>query len=472
MRMDDHVRVKVMVVENDPEVSHAIARSLSDLHDLELTRDPSVVLARLAAGTADWDVMLLDNDVPGPRTVDVLNRFREAGSPVSAVVLGGDTLPAVAVEHRVAGAYACLLRPFRMFDLASIVDSAARCARLRRRTHGRSGEVDDAADAMLVGMSDGICRLRAALGRLASQDVAILICGERGTGKELVVRTLHARGGRRARRFVALDCGAIPEALIESELFGHIRGAFTGATADRPGVFVEADGGTLFLGRIDELPLAAQARLLRVLQEGEVRPLGGDTARRVDVRVIAATHVDLGTAVEQGRFDPALYRRLGVVRLAVPPLRERLDDLLLLADHFLRKHGRMAPPRLLPEALEVLRGHAWPGNVRELENVIMQAISLHRGGLIGPESLPSQLMSRGRSAVPSEIAGDVGDEDVLLPLTEAKRRASSAYERAYLHKVMEKARGSVSEAARLAGIDRTNFRRVLQRHSIDPAGYK
>jgi two-component system, NtrC family, response regulator HydG len=467
--MDDGVRVKVMVVENDPEVSHAIARSLTELHDLELTSDPAAVLARLAAGTADWDVMLLDADQPGPSTVDVLNRFREAGSPVTTVVLGGETLPAVAAEHRAAGAYACLLRPFRMFDLASLVDSAARCALLRRRLHGRSGEIDDAADAMLIGLSDSICRLRAALGRLASQDLAVLIHGERGTGKELVARTLHARGARRAHRFVALDCGAIPEAVIDSELFGHTRGAFPGATADRPGVFVEADGGTLFLGEIGEMPLATQARLLRVLEEGRVQPLGGSSARPVDVRVIAATHVDLGAAVEDGRFDRELYRRLGVVRLAVPPLRERLDDLLLLADHFLRKHGRVARPRLLPEALELLRDHTWPGNVRELENVIMQALSLHHGGVIGPESLPPQLTSRGRGAAPYELAGD---EDVLLPLTEAKRRASSAYERAYLHKVMEKAKGSVSQAARLAGIDRTNFRRVLQRHSIDPAGYK
>jgi DNA-binding NtrC family response regulator len=330
-------------------------------------------------------------------------------------------------------------------------------------------EVDDTADELIVGTSAGMRRLRAALARLASQDVPILIQGERGTGKELAARALHERGGRRARRFVALDCGAIPEALIDSELLGHARGAFPGATADRPGVFVEADGGTLFLDEIGELPLVAQARLLRVLQEGEVLPVGGTGARKVDVRVIAATHVDLGAAVEQGRFHRELLARLSVVVLPVPPLRDRPGDLPLLAAHFLRKHGRSAPPRLSPGALDVMLGHGWPGNVRELETAMMHAISLHHGGVIGPESLPPQIAPRARSATGHER---LRDDDELLPLTEAKRRASAAYERAYLHKVMEQARGSVSEAARLAGLDRTNFRRLLQRHSIDPAGYK
>jgi DNA-binding NtrC family response regulator len=234
-------------------------------------------------------------------------------------------------------------------------------------------------------------------------------------------------------------------------------------------VFVEADGGTLFLDEIGDMPIAVQARLLRVLQEAEVRPVGGSVVRKVDVRVIAATHVDLGAAVEQGRFRQDLFYRLNVVVLAVPPLRDRPGDLPLLAAHFLRKHGRSQPPHLSPEALEVMLGYGWPGNVRELENAILHAIALHHGDVIGPESLPPQISPRTKAAPSHEL---VRDEDTLLPLTEAKRRASSAYERAYLHKVMEKAKGSVSEAARLAGLDRTNFRRLLQRHSIDPAGYK
>ena len=467
--MDDVDRVKVMVVEDDPEVSRAVARKLSESHDLELTSEPAEVLNRLAAGTADWDVMLLDVGLPGMSGIDVLHRFREAGSLCSIVMLTGDNTAATATECMRAGAFYYLAKPFRPFELASMVESAARYAQLRRRLHGPCGEVDDTADAMLVGTSAGIRRLRAALARLASQDVSILIQGEHGTGKELVARALHERGARRVRRFVSLDCGAIPEALLDSELFGHTKGSFTGATADRPGVFVEADGGTLFLDEISDMPLAVQARLLRVLQESEVRPVGGSGARKVDVRVIAATHVDLGAAVEQGRFRQDLFYRLNVVALRVPPLRERLDDLPLLAAHFLRKHGRSSPPGLAPEALEVMLGYGWPGNVRELENAIMHAIALHHDDVIGPESLPPQVAPRHKNGASH---GLVREDDTLLPLTEAKRRASSAYERAYLTKVMEKAKGSVSEAARLAGLDRTNFRRLLQRHSIDPAGYK
>ncbi|MDQ3370010.1 MAG: sigma-54 dependent transcriptional regulator [Myxococcota bacterium] len=355
-----------------------------------------------------------------------------------------------------------------------MVESAARYSRLRRQFAGVSLISDDTTDSMLVGTSAAMRKLRAAIARLGSQDVSILIQGESGTGKELVARALHDRGLRRARRFVALNCGAIPESLIDSELFGHTKGSFTGATMDRPGVFVEADGGTLFLDEIGDMPLGVQSRLLRVLQESEVRPVGGSGVRKIDVRVIAASHVELGSAVEQSRFRQDLYYRLNVVVLAVPPLRERLDDLPLLAAHFLRKHGGTSPPSLAPDALEVMATYGWPGNVRELENALMHAIALHHGDVIGPESLPVQISARTRASSPvlkPAVETAEGDEE-LLPLTEAKRRASTAYERAYLVRVMERAKGSVSEAARLSGLDRTNFRRLLQRHGLDATAFK
>jgi DNA-binding NtrC family response regulator len=469
--MGEDVRVKVMVVEDDPEVSRAIARKLGDGgdgHELELAIEPYPILERLKAGTADWDVMILDVGLPGMSGIDVLRRFREAGSPVSIIMLTGDQTAATATECMRAGAFYYLTKPFRPFELSSMVVSAARHALLRRQLERQ--DVDSSADTMLVGTSAPMRKQRAALDRLASQDVSILIRGESGTGKELVARALHERGTRRKHHFVALNCGAIPESLIDSELFGHSKGAFTGATADRAGVFVEADGGTLFLDEIGDMPMGVQARLLRVLQEGEVRAVGASGVRKVDVRVIAATHVDLGAAVESGKFRQDLYYRLNVVVLTVPPLRERLDDLPLLAAHFLRKHGGKTPPSLSPETLEALTAYAWPGNVRELENALMHAIALHHTDIIGPESLPATITpTRVRSTIPSEVSHD--DEE-LLPLTEAKRRASASYEKNYLVRVMERAKGSVSEAARLAGLDRTNFRRLLQRHSIDPAGFK
>ena len=461
-------RAKVMVVEDDADVSRAIARKLGgDGHDVHLANDPRTVLEQLEAGNGDWDVVLLDLGLPGMSGIDVLHRFRASGSLASIIMLTGDNTASTATTCMRAGAFYYLTKPFRSFELGAMVESAARYTMMRRRLTSQRLEP---TDSMLVGTSNAMRRLRAALERLAGQDVSILIQGESGTGKELVARTLHEHGARASRRFVALNCGAIPESLIDSELFGHAQGAFTGASSDRPGVFVEADGGTLFLDEIGDMPMPVQARLLRVLQEGEVRPVGASGVRKVDVRVIAATHVDLTSAAEQGRFRQDLFYRLNVVVLTVPPLRERLDDLPILAAHFLRKHGGVSPPSLSPDALEAMTGYAWPGNVRELENAVMHAIALHHSDVIGPESLPSAITARGLR--PAGGAHVITNDDQLEPLTEAKRRASAAFEKRYLLTAMQRARGSVSEAARISGLDRTNFRRLLQRHGIDPVTFK
>jgi two-component system response regulator HydG len=465
--MGDAVPFKVMVVEDDDEVARAVARRLgSDGHEVEVSSDPQPVLARLDADLAPWDVVILDVGLPGMSGLDVLRHFREAGSLAAVIMLTGDQTAHTATTCMRAGAFYYLTKPFESYQLSSMVLSAARYSRLQRQLVGQQA----APDSILIGQSAAMRRLRDALERLADQDVSILIQGESGTGKELVARALHERGPRRKKRFVALNCGAIPESLIDSELFGHIRGAFTGATTDRPGVFVEADGGTLFLDEIGDMPVPVQARLLRVLQESEVRPVGGSGVRKVDVRVIAATHVDLGAAVEQGKFRQDLFYRLNVVVLRVPPLRERLDDLPLLAAHFLKKHGGATPPTLSPDALEALIEYSWPGNVRELENAVLHAIALRRGQEIGTESLPPQIGGRVRMPNGPQPAADA--DDLGASLTEAKRRAASDFEKRYLRRVMEKAKGSVSEAARLSGLDRTNFRRLLQRHGLDPATFK
>jgi DNA-binding NtrC family response regulator len=472
---DTATRAKVMVVEDDPEVARAIARKLGgDGLDVELADDPRPVLARLEAGEGDgWDVVLLDVGLPGMSGIDVLRRFREANSLASIVMLTGDNSANTATTCMRAGAFYYLTKPFRPYELSSMVESAARYSTLRRELAGLRPVIDDASDTLLVGTSPAMRKLRAALDRLASQDVSILIRGESGTGKELVARALHERGTRRKRRFVALNCGAIPESLIDSELFGHAKGAFTGASADRAGVFVEADGGTLFLDEIGDMPTAVQARLLRVLQEGEVRPVGGSGVRNVDVRVIAATHVDLTAAVEQGKFRQDLFYRLNVVVLGVPPLRERLEDLPILAAHFVRKHCGTSVLSLSPDALDVMSAYPWPGNVRELENAVMHAIALHQGDVILPESLPNTISARnGRLTATIPVTTAEGGDDQLPPLTEAKRRASAVFEKNYLTLAMERAKGSISEAARLAGLDRTNFRRLLQRHGIDATQFK
>jgi two-component system response regulator AtoC len=384
-------------------------------------------------------------------------------------MLTGDGSATTATACLRAGAFHYLTKPCLPIELASVVESAARHTSLRRRLAGNEPATTAAS---LVGEAPAIRRLQAAIDRLATQDVAVLIQGESGTGKELVARALHA-GGSSGRPFLAINCSAIPDTLIDSELFGHAKGAFTGAANDRDGVFVEADGGMLFLDEIGDMPLHVQARLLRVLQEGEIRPVGSDVVRKVFVRVIAATHVNLAEAVAAGRFREDLFYRLNVIALRVPPLRERLDDVPLLAAHFLRKHCGAAAPALTAEALDALVSDPWPGNVRELENALLHAIAFHHGTEIGIELLPPQIGARRPppAATPSAWR-TLEDGDPLLPLGEAKRRVNTSFERAYLLKALERAGGSVSEAARLAGVDRTNLRRLLKRHAIRADAYR
>jgi DNA-binding NtrC family response regulator len=253
--------------------------------------------------------------------------------------------------------------------------------------------------------------------------------------------------------------------LIDSELFGHARGAFTGALEARPGVFEQADGGTLLLDEIGDMPLHVQARLLRVLQEREVRPIGGDKPRPVDVRVLAATHVDMQRAVRERRFREDLFYRFNVVTLAMPPLRDRTEDIPALVAHFVRKHGARAAPELTPAALDAMMGYDWPGNVRELENAVLQIIALHGGDRVDVAELPARV--REAAARPGARGGD--DE---LTIAEARNRVVARFERDYLERLMTRAGGNISEASRQAGLDRANLRRLLRRHRIDPLRYR
>jgi DNA-binding NtrC family response regulator len=470
--------IKILIIDDDHGVIDAIRtvvtrRIEGETVEIETAPDGVTIAYKLEGGQAPWDVVLLDVDLPGISGPQLLDQFRESGSSSSVIMLSADTSANTAASCMRAGAFYYLTKPFKPAELVDSVLSAARHSRMRRQLF--QPRIDE--QVTIVGSSPGMRQLRAAIARVAEQNVSILIQGESGTGKELVAKLVHERSVRQKRPFVAVNCGAIPDTLIDSELFGHSKGAFTGATTDRAGVFVEADGGTLFLDEIGDMPLAVQARLLRVLQEGEVRSVGGSGVRDVDVRVIAASHVDLGQAAERGKFRKDLYYRLNVVVLAIPPLRDRREDLPELAARFLKKHGGAAELTLSPSALDALTSYAWPGNVRELENAIQSAIALRGGDVIGVESLPANLRGRTLGSrpipLPQLIPGGVGTPgEEQLTLTEAKRLVSAQFERDYLQQIMQRAQGSVAEAARLAGLDRTNFRRLLQRHNIDPMSFK
>jgi two-component system response regulator HydG len=297
----------------------------------------------------------------------------------------------------------------------------------------------------------------------------VLIQGESGTGKELVAQAIHLRSARSTAPFVPVNCSAISEALLESELFGHVRGAFTGALGAHKGLFEAAHGGTLFLDEIGDMPAATQVKLLRALQEGEIKPVGSTDTLQVDVRVLAATNVDLSEARQKGRFRDDLYYRLNVIAIHVPPLRERPEDIALLAYHFLRKHAerlRKGVTRISPEAMEALQSYRFPGNVRELENSIERAVVLGRDDTLRLGDLP-QVVREGSGA-----AVGAGDSFAHLRFRKARTMAMAVFERRYLTALLRRVQGNISEAARLAGMDRTNFKRIVRRAGVDPREFR
>jgi DNA-binding NtrC family response regulator len=480
-------KARVLVVDDDVVVARTVQRVLAtrdyEVEHVGTTEEVQDLLERRAL-IEDWDAIVLDVNIGELNGLRVLAALRDAGNRTAVVMLTGDDSAATATSALRGGAFHYLVKPLHPPMLLEVVDLAVRHTAVHRDLARPGGR--EAPTELIAGKSVAMAELRRMVPRVAGTTVSVLITGESGTGKEVLARTLHLASPRAKKAFVALNCGAIPEGLIDSELFGHTRGAFTGATSARPGVFVEAEGGTLFLDEIGDMPLPVQARLLRALQEREVRPVGSDTTRPVDVRVIAATNVDLARAVEAGRFRADLYFRLNVVSLRIPPLRDRPEDIPGLISTLVQRHAGGQKPTVEEDALEAMVAYPWPGNVRELENAIQHALTLTKGSAIDLMSLPASLSTTRKmprigsgSAQMASIeepedsaAPDVGDISSDVSLSEAKKRAAADFERAYLLKLLEQNRGSVSAAARVASIDRTNFRRLLQRHNIDPAKFK
>ncbi len=329
----------------------------------------------------------------------------------------------------------------------------------------------------LLGVSLIMRQVFAMLERIAASDSAILIQGETGTGKELVAEAVHLASARRAGPLVVCDLAGIPPTLIESELFGHVRGAFTNADREREGAFVQAHGGSIFLDEVGELDLEVQPRLLRALERHQVKPVGGTTYKTVNVRVIAATNRDLSTEVQAGRFRRDLFHRLAVVKVQLPPLRERPDDIPLLVEHFLRLAANAAggthpAPTVPPQAIAALRAHDWPGNVRELRNVLEHALSLGGGSIVDPSLLgldpprPSGVRAGAAAAAAAASASSVTPDGVTTKFKEAKDRLVDAWEREYLSSLIDRAGGNVSLAARRAGIARVYLHQLMKKHSL------
>jgi DNA-binding NtrC family response regulator len=473
---------RVLVVDDD-DVMRKVWRRILRPPEFEVDVAARADEALAVLGRSPFDVVLLDIVMPGQSGMEVLPIIKRLWPEIEVVMMTAFGGVDAAVQAVKLGAYEFLTKPFDSVDAAALaVRNAAGHKRLADRARRLEAELrrrDDAARAgtgagdaarasirRMLGESPAIKEARRVVEAVAGAATGVLVQGERGTGKELVARAIHEGSARWGKPFLSVRCSALPEQALESELFGHLRGAFPGAVANKVGLFQAANGGTLFLDDVGGLSPALQGKLLRVLQDGEVRPVGASDVHKVDVRVVAASIDDLAQRRSAGTFRDDLYYRLAVITIALPPLRDRRGDVALLAYHFLRRSAERAgkPIRhIAPDALEALAAFSWPGNVRELENVIERAVVLGHGDTLTAAELPPALRSRQLAALWEGGAQPLGETGY----NEAKARALRAFDRVYVQTLLERTGGNVSEAARLAGLDRSNFRRIIKRAGLD-----
>lgn len=468
----DATPIHVLVVDDEEALRRLLARTLT-AQGCRVDTASNGAEALEFVRQHDPDVVLTDLQMPGMTGLELLGHLKALRPTLEVVIMTAFADVEGAVAALRAGAYHFLTKPFQSNDFVALtITKAGQHRRLVDRTRSLEQRVA-AGDRFgeIVGASPKMQALYRMIEQIAPTTSSVLILGESGTGKELVARALHDRSPRAARQFAAVNCGAIAPEMVESEMFGHVRGAFTGAHAARAGLFETASGGTLFLDEVGDLPLAAQVKLLRAIQEGEIKPVGSDVTRRVDVRVIAATNVDLASRVEAGTFRRDLYYRLNVFSLELPPLRERPDDAVLLAVYFTRKIAERIGKRqrkLAPDALEAISAYSWPGNVRELENAMERACILARADELHASDFPFMGL-KAAAPKPTPLAQPTMQQDADLfdlPFGEAKRRSLERFEQAYLRALEARANGNTSEAARLAGLDRSNYRRIQRRVTV------
>ena len=443
---------RLLLVDDDPDLLRLLSMRLrASGYEVDAVDSAESALAHLAVRTPA--LVISDVRLPGQDGLSLFDEIRSAhpGLPVILLTAHGSIPDAIDATSR--GVFGYLTKPFDSRTLLDKIKRALEVSAPRQTGHGSSSQ---SWRAEIVSRSTRMGEVLEEARLVATGDASVLIRGASGSGKELLARAIHRASNRAAGPFVAINCGAIPEALLESELFGHVKGAFTGATSASDGLFLSADGGTLFLDEIGDMPLPLQVKLLRVLQERAVRPVGAMRARPVNVRIISATHRDLEQAMREGQFREDLYYRLNVVRLSLPTLDERREDIPLLAGHFIHqlaeKYGKSIHG-FAPDALEALATAHWPGNVRQLYNVVEQVCALTTTSLI-----PAPLVQRALRTPSVEV----------LTYAEARQR----FERDYLIQVLKLTGGNVTDAARLAERNRTEFYRLLQRHALTPALFR
>jgi two-component system, NtrC family, response regulator GlrR len=448
------VSYKILVVDDDTDILRLLTMRLQTA-GYEVQSATSAEQALALAATNKPHLVVTDLRMGGMNGLALFDTLHQDNPGLPVIILTAHGSIPDAVEATQRGVFGFLTKPFDSKDLLKQVADALRIA---QPEIGKTASEDDAWRVEFVTRSPNIESMLQQAKMAAISDASILIRGESGTGKEMLARAIHRASPRRNKPFVAINCGAVPESLLESELFGHAKGAFTGATRDHKGLFQAADGGTLFLDEIGDMPLPIQVKMLRVLQERTVRPVGSTQNIPVDVRIIAATHRNLAEMMEDGRFREDLYYRLNVVTLELPALSARREDIPLLATHFLtvnaQRYGKQVHG-FAPEAMELLVSAPWPGNIRQLQNIIEQAVVLCTTPLITTSLLQKGLNWR-RAA------------DGIAPFDEARRN----FERDYLARLLKATNGSVTQAARLAQRNRTEFYKLLDRHQLTPSLFK
>ena len=456
-------RPRILVIDDDPIVRQSCERILEQDYDVTLVETGREGLEALAGGS--FHLALVDLRLPDTSGMDILRHAPDQFPDVPIIIITGYSTIQSAVEAIKMGAFDYVAKPFTPDDLTAAVEKAVRQRRLLTDYRTLQEALEDRFQvSRLVGESPAMRRVFALVDQVGKTDSTVLLTGESGTGKELVARALHFCGLRKDRRFVAVDCGAIPPTLVASELFGHVKGAFTSATADRTGLIQDADGGTLFLDEIGNLPLELQATLLRVIEEREIRAVGSPASVSVDVRFIAATNRDLATLVAEGRFREDLYYRLNVFPIHLPALRERREDIPLLARHFLavfstRMHKHVDD--FTPEAMALLEQYHWPGNVRELSNVVERLVILCGEGRVGRAHLhESMTVSAATPAVPRTA------EELNELRKQVREQAVASIERAFLLEALRRNDYNVSRAANDTGMQRSNFQALLRKHGL------
>ena len=443
---------RVLVVDDDSGM-------LASLRGLFRSRGQEALVARSGQEALDQlagvDAVVTDFAMPGMDGVQLVQAIHDRDESLPVILLTAHGSERVAVQAMKSGAYDYLTKPFDAEEFSVVVDRALEARTLR--VQNRRLTAEKALGHSIVGDGPAMRQLLETISRLAPKDITVLIRGETGTGKELIASLMHAQSHRAARALVRFNCAAIPGDLAEAELFGHVRGAFTGASQARRGFFAQADGGTLVLDEIGELPLPVQAKLLRALQEGEIQPVGAGKVERVDVRVVACTNRDLAEETRAGRFREDLYYRLAVVDLVVPPLREHREDIPALAAEFARRYAErfgMQDVRFQPELLDSLQRLEWPGNVRQLENAVARIVALSTGGEIGLEAFAAA------SAAPAADADAEAPPEGTLSL----REQLDAVERSLIRRTMAAAGGNQSEAARRLGLSRGSLIERLKKY--------